>query len=72
VWSYRFAVRLHNELPGIVVPESLQRALEAAGPNALDAGMAHARELLEAARERVAGVYLVAPFRKPLRVLELI
>jgi homocysteine S-methyltransferase len=72
VWSYRFAVRLHNELPGIVVPESLQRALEAAGPNALDVGMAHARELLEAARERVAGVYLVAPFRKPLRVLELI
>src|SRR5919201_490142 len=72
VWSYRFAVRLDNELPGIIVPESLQRALEAAGPNALDVGMAHARELLDAARERVAGVYLVAPFRKPLRVLALI
>src|SRR5439155_7948670 len=27
VWSYRLAQRLHNEVPGIVVPESLQQAL---------------------------------------------
>ena len=24
IWSYRFALRLHNELPGILVPEELQ------------------------------------------------
>jgi hypothetical protein len=35
-------------------------------------GLRHARELLDAARELVAGVYLVAPFRQPLRVLELL
>jgi hypothetical protein len=34
--------------------------------------MAHAKELLASARERVAGVYLVVPYRKPLRVLELL
>jgi homocysteine S-methyltransferase len=70
--SYRLALRLHNEVPGIVVPQHLQDALEAAGSNAADVGFAHARELIGAARERFAGVYLVAPFRRPLRVLELL
>jgi homocysteine S-methyltransferase len=70
--SYRLALRLHNEVPGIVVPQSLQDALEAAGSDAADVGFAHARELIAAARERADGVYLVAPFRRPLRVLELL
>jgi methionine synthase / methylenetetrahydrofolate reductase(NADPH) len=70
--SHRLALRLHNEVPGIVVPQHLQDALEAAGSNAADVGFAHARELIAAARERCAGVYLVAPFRRPLRVLELL
>src|SRR5512132_820732 len=70
--SYRLAVRLHNEVPGIVVPQKLQDALEQAGSDAAEVGFAHARELIAAARERVAGVYLVAPFRRPLRVLELL
>jgi homocysteine S-methyltransferase len=70
--SYRLAVRLHNEVPGIVVPQKLQDALEQAGSNAAEVGFAHARELIAAARERVAGAYLVAPFRRPLRVLELL
>jgi methionine synthase / methylenetetrahydrofolate reductase(NADPH) len=72
IWSYRFAMRLHNELPGIVVPEDLQEALRDAGPNAAEVGIAHAKELYTAAREKAAGVYLVAPYRKPLNVLELI
>ncbi|MGZ4309291.1 MAG: bifunctional homocysteine S-methyltransferase/methylenetetrahydrofolate reductase [Gaiellaceae bacterium] len=71
IWSYRFALRLHNELPGIVVPESLQEALRDAGPEAPEVGMAYARELYDAAREKAAGVYLVAPYRRPLNVLEL-
>jgi methionine synthase I (cobalamin-dependent)/5,10-methylenetetrahydrofolate reductase len=70
--SYRLALRLHNEVPGIVVPQALQDALEAAGSDAADVGFAHARELIAGARERVAGVYLVAPFRRPLRVLDLL
>jgi methionine synthase / methylenetetrahydrofolate reductase(NADPH) len=70
--SYRLAVRLHNEVPGIVVPQKLQDALEAAGSNAAEVGFAHARELIAAARDQAAGVYVVAPFRRPLRVLELL
>jgi len=70
--SHRLALRLHNEVPGIVVPQKLQDALEAAGADAADVGFAHARELVAAARELAGGVYLVAPFRRPLRVLELL
>ena len=72
VTSYRLALRLHNEVPGIVVPQSLQDALEKAGSDAAEIGFAHAKELVAAARKRAAGVYLVAPFRRPLRVLELL
>ena len=72
VTSYRLALRLHNEVPGIIVPQELQDALEAAGAGAAEVGMAHARELLAAARERCDGVYVVAPYRRPTAVLELL
>ena len=43
--SYRLALRLHNEVPGIVVPDALQAALEEAGPDAAALGFEHARGL---------------------------
>jgi homocysteine S-methyltransferase len=70
--SYRLALRLHNEVPGIVVPEPLQEALRDAGSREAEVGFAHARELIGAARDRCAGVYVVAPYRRPLSVLELL
>jgi methionine synthase / methylenetetrahydrofolate reductase (NADH) len=70
--SYRLALRLHNEVPGIVVPQKLQDELEGAGPDAAEVGLAHARELLAACPGRCDGAYLVAPYRRPLAVLELI
>ena len=69
--SHRLALRLHNEVPGIVVPEPLQHALQDAGSDAARLGFDHARRLVEEA-SRFAGVCLVAPFRRPLRVLELL
>jgi homocysteine S-methyltransferase len=70
--SYRLALRLHNEVPGIVVPDELQEQLRDAGPGEAEIGFAHARELLAAARDRAAGVYVVAPYKKPLSVLDLL
>ena len=72
VWSYRLAVRLHNEVPGIVVPEALQAALLDAGPGAATIGLEHTRRLYQEAREKAAGVYVVAPFRKPLAALDVL
>jgi methionine synthase I (cobalamin-dependent)/5,10-methylenetetrahydrofolate reductase len=72
VWSHPLALRLHNEVPGIVVPERVQEALRDAGPDGPQVGMELARELVEASRGRAEGVYLVAPFRRPLGILELL
>jgi len=72
VWSYRLAQRLHNEVPGIVVPEELQQELLEAGANAANVGTEHARRLYAEAREKAAGVYVVAPFRRPLAALDVL
>jgi methionine synthase / methylenetetrahydrofolate reductase (NADH) len=72
LWSYRLALRFHNELPGVIVPENVQRALENAGPNAAEVGLTLAQDLYAGTRERAAGVYVVAPFRRPLAALDLL
>jgi methionine synthase I (cobalamin-dependent)/5,10-methylenetetrahydrofolate reductase len=71
VRSYQLALRLHNEVPGIVVPEHVLARLRDAGPRAAEVGLSLARELVEAAREQAAGVYLIPPFRQPLAALDL-
>lgn len=72
VRSYQLAVRLHNEVPGIVVPEQVQRRLDEAGANAGAEGLALARELYAEAREKVAGVYVIPPFKQPEAALDLL
>jgi methionine synthase / methylenetetrahydrofolate reductase(NADPH) len=72
VRSYQLAVRLHNEVPGIVVPEDVQRRLNKAGANAGAEGLALARELYAEAREKVAGVYVIPPFKQPEAALDLL
>ena len=75
VWpikSLELAVRVHNETPGIVVPDHVQERYRAAGSNAAEVGAELAHELIARAREVAAGVYIVAPFRRPLGVLEIL
>jgi homocysteine S-methyltransferase len=71
VRSYQLALRLHNEVPGIVVPDHVQARLRGAGADAGDTGLAIARELLDASRELAAGVYVIPPFRQPHAALDL-
>jgi methionine synthase / methylenetetrahydrofolate reductase(NADPH) len=72
VRSHQLAVRLHNEVPGIVVPEKVQNRLRDAGPRAADEGLSLARELYAEAREKAAGVYVIPPFKQPEAALELL
>jgi methionine synthase I (cobalamin-dependent)/5,10-methylenetetrahydrofolate reductase len=72
VWSHQLALRLHNEVPGIVVPEHILEALRTAGPGAAKVGMELGRELLAGSRELADGAYVVAPFRRPLGILDLL
>jgi homocysteine S-methyltransferase len=75
IWPIRsldLAVRVHNETPGIVVPEHVQARYRDAGPDAARVGVDLARELIEGARSVAAGIYVVAPFRRPLGVLDVL
>jgi homocysteine S-methyltransferase len=75
VWPIRsleLAVRVHNETPGIVVPEHVQERYRTAGANAPQVGIDVVHELIAQARDIAAGVYVVAPFRRPLGVLDVL
>ena len=75
VWplsSYQLAFRLHNEVPGITIPEEVQARLADAGADAKAVGFELARELVAAARERAAGIYVIPPFKEPAAALDLL
>jgi homocysteine S-methyltransferase len=73
VWpirTYELLVRMHNEAPGMVVPEHVQGRYRAAGANARAVGGELGLELIDGARELASGVYVVAPFRQPMNVVD--
>jgi methionine synthase / methylenetetrahydrofolate reductase(NADPH) len=72
VRSHQLAVRLHNEVPGIVVPEAVQERLRDAGSGAAAEGLMLARELYAEALDKAAGVYVIPPFKQPEAALELL
>ncbi|MGB9333729.1 MAG: bifunctional homocysteine S-methyltransferase/methylenetetrahydrofolate reductase [Candidatus Acidiferrales bacterium] len=75
VWpltSYKQALRLNNEVPGISIPDQTLKELERAGNSARDRGFALAKHMLDWARTEVAGVYLIPPFKRYEEVLELL
>ncbi len=69
--SYKQALRLNNEVPGIVIPEPTLRQMEEAGASARECGFALARNMLRWARTELAGAYLIPPFKRYEEVLEL-
>jgi len=69
--SYKQALRLNNEVPGISIPEATLKAMEAAGASARDCGFELARRMLDWARAEMPGAYLIPPFKRYEEVLEL-
>ena len=70
--SYKQALRLNNEVPGIVIPEPLLKSMEAAGASARDRGFEVAREMLAWSRTELAGAYLIPPFKRYEEILEIL
>lgn len=72
--SYRNAEFLHNEVPGMQVPEAVRERMRKAGsgPNARKEGVAIAREMLGAVRSRVAGAYIMPPLERYELALEVV
>ncbi len=70
--SSRHAEFMHNEVPGIVVPEQLRDRMRRAGENGIQEGLDQSRELLEETRDLVQGVYLMPSFGRYEMVAELV
>ena len=73
--SYKQALRLNNEVPGIVIPDATLKEMESAGDTARARGFLLARKMLDWARtarsEGIAGAYLIPPFKRYEEVVEL-
>lgn len=72
--SHRNAEFLHNEVPGMQIPESIRERMRKAGsgPAARKEGVRIAREMLEAVRDRVAGAYVMPPLERYELALEVV
>jgi methionine synthase / methylenetetrahydrofolate reductase(NADPH) len=70
--SYKQALRLNNEVPGIVIPQPLLKSLESAGASARDRGFECAREMLAWSRTELAGAYLIPPFKRYEEILDIL
>jgi methionine synthase I (cobalamin-dependent)/5,10-methylenetetrahydrofolate reductase len=70
--SYKQALRLNNEVPGIVIPEALLKSMETAGAAARDRGFEVARKMLDWSRTELAGAYLIPPFKRYEEILEIL
>jgi methionine synthase / methylenetetrahydrofolate reductase(NADPH) len=64
LYGARHAAFLHNEVPGIDIPNSIRERINTAGDTAPHVGVAIAQELLHDLRGMVQGTYLMPPFGK--------
>jgi homocysteine S-methyltransferase len=62
--SYKHAEFLHNEVPGINIPENIRERIRDAGDKAAGVGVQLAIEFLREAKAMVQGAYLLPPFKK--------
>jgi homocysteine S-methyltransferase len=60
--TVRHAEFLHNEVPGIEIPESIRERMRTAGGDSWKEGLAIADELAAELRDGAAGLYLIPPF----------
>ncbi len=77
LYSHRNAEFLHNEVPGMSIPEDIRERMQKAGSGekAQAEGVSIAQEATLAAREKAQGVYIMPPFNKvdlAVRVIEVL
>ena len=63
---------LHNEVPGIRVPDKIRERMKKAGEKGAKEGVQICRELLKEAKSLVSGVYLIPSFGRFEQVLKVI
>ncbi|MBN1121630.1 MAG: bifunctional homocysteine S-methyltransferase/methylenetetrahydrofolate reductase [Anaerolineae bacterium] len=64
LYSPRHARFLHNEVPGITIPDTIMKRIDSAGEEAPQAGVEIAKELVGQIRDKAAGIYLMPQFSR--------
>ena len=62
LYGSRHAAFLHNEVPGIVIPDEIRKRIESAGEHAPSEGVKIAAELIERIKTWGQGVYIMPAF----------
>lgn len=72
--SHKNAEFLHNEVPGMQIPDDVRARMKSAGsgPEARREGVRIAREMLAAVKDKVAGAYVMPPLGRYEMALEVI
>ncbi len=70
--SARHAEFLHNEVPGITIPDATRAALHQAGEHGAEVGLRITQELLDAVGDRVGGTYVMPSFGRYEQAAELV
>jgi len=70
--STRHAEFLHNEVPGITIPDAARAAMRAAGERGSEVGIEMADDLLSAMEGAVAGTYIMPSFGRYEQCAELV
>lgn len=70
--SARHAEFLHNEVPGITIPDATRTALHEAGEHGAEVGLQLTQDLLDAVGDRVAGTYIMPSFGRYEQAAELV
>ena len=71
LYSTRHAEYLHNEVPGITIPDDVRARMRAASERSHEEGLKIAQELLVQAQSMIQGVYLMPSYRRYDVVVEL-
>jgi homocysteine S-methyltransferase len=70
--SARHAEFLHNEVPGITIPDATRAALHDAGEHGAEVGLRITQELLDTLGDRVSGTYVMPSFGRYEQAAELV
>ncbi len=70
--SARHAEFLHNEVPGITIPDEARAAMHDAGDRGAEVGLEQSLALLEEVGESVAGTYIMPSFGRYEQCAELV
>jgi homocysteine S-methyltransferase len=70
--SYKHADFLHNEVPGMRIPEKFRDRMRSAGKDAPLVGIQLSKDFIKEAKSAVAGMYMMPPFQKYYVIDELL